>query len=103
MCFSRHFNGWELGIVESFFSRLQDKSMRRDVFDRIVWKELKNSAFFVKSLISFLESGRSIPYPSGIIWNSLVLPETSFVGLGSQLGKSSDNRSTSKKMVVVNK
>ena len=45
LCFSIHFNDSELGIVKSFFSRLQDKSVSKEIINRMIWEELKIGVF----------------------------------------------------------
>lgn len=76
-CFSKHLNDWGLSIVETFFSRLQDKAMREEN-DRVIFKVSKNGIFSIKSPYFVLETVRPIPFPLSIIWNSWVPSKASF-------------------------
>ncbi|RVW57758.1 hypothetical protein CK203_113916 [Vitis vinifera] len=57
--FMRHFNDWELDIVETFFSMLRGHFIGKDDNDKVVWKDDKNGLFFVKSSY---EGGLSDPF-----------------------------------------
>ena len=41
------------------------------------WLEAKRGTFFIRSLYSNLEVGRSEPFPYGIVWNAWVPPKVS--------------------------
>ena len=77
-CFSRHLNYWELDNVERFFSTLQGKVVNREKKDMMVWTNLRNDAFFVKSLYVTLESGSLILFSVRVIWNPCVPSKASF-------------------------
>lgn len=38
-CFTRHVNDWELEVVVNIFSMLRAKTIRREVNDKVIWKE----------------------------------------------------------------
>ena len=65
----RHFNDWELDIVETFFSMLRGNFIGKDDNDKVVWKDDKNGLFFVKSSYEVLAVGRVVIFTKKIIWN----------------------------------
>lgn len=81
--FTRHFNNWELDIIETFFSRLTGNLVRKGDNDKVVWKDDKRGLFSIKSFYEVLDVGRVIIFPKNIIWNLLVPPEVSFFCMGS--------------------
>lgn len=68
--FSRHLNDWEIKDVECFFARLVSKGVDVGEEDKVSWLEEKSRIFFVRSLYSSLEEGRSVLFPFGIVWNA---------------------------------
>ena len=64
LCFSIHFNDLELGIVKSFFSRLQDKSVSKEIIDKMIWEELKIGVFPCQIPLLYLraEEVNSLPF-----------------------------------------
>ena len=53
---SRPLNGREIGIVECFLPRLQDKVIVVGGEDKVCWLEAKNGSFSIKYLYSILEA-----------------------------------------------
>ena len=47
VCSWRHLNDLELNTIETFLPRLQDKSMRREDINSIIWNKLKNGVFAI--------------------------------------------------------
>ncbi|RVX20179.1 hypothetical protein CK203_004799 [Vitis vinifera] len=56
--FTRHFNDWELDIIETFFSMLRGNLVRRDDNNKVVWKDDKKGLLSVKSFYEVLDVGR---------------------------------------------
>lgn len=76
--FTRHFNNWELDIIETFLSRLTGNLVRRGDNDKVVWKDDKRGLFSIKSFYEVLDVGRVIIFPKNIIWNMLVPSKVNF-------------------------
>lgn len=93
--FSRHFNNWELDIVETFFSGLLEKSIRKKE-NNVIWKVSKKGVFSINSFYMALEFKRLIPFPTNIL-ESMGLIQSKFFYLGSQLKESFDIKSASEK------
>ncbi|RVX01565.1 DUF724 domain-containing protein 7 [Vitis vinifera] len=55
--FTRHFNDWELEIVETFFSMLRESLVKRDDSNKGVWKDDKKGLFSIKSFYEVLDVG----------------------------------------------
>ena len=73
--FLRPLNDWEIGIVEHFWARLQDKVVEED---KVCWVDTKSGTFSIKSLYASLETGRVVQFPSSVVWNAWVPPKVSF-------------------------
>ena len=71
------FNDWEIESVERFLARLLVKVVVEEGEDLVCWLEAKRGTFFIRSLYSNLEVGRSEPFPYGIVWNAWVPPKVS--------------------------
>ena len=78
-CFTRHFSDWELGIVETFLSRLKGNLIRRDDNDKVVWKNDKKGSFSIKSFYEVLDVRRVIIVLKNIIWNLWVPSKVTFL------------------------
>ena len=81
------FNNWELDIVETFFSKLLEKVVRREENNKVIWKDSKKGVFSIYSFYSALELGGPIPFPTNIIWNPWVLSRASFFSWEVSCGK----------------
>ena len=44
----------------------------------VIWLEIKNGSFFVKSHYTFLEPRSSALFPKNVVWNSWVPSKASF-------------------------
>ena len=64
--------------MECFLARLQDKVVVDEGEDKVWWLETRSETFFVKSLYSSLEMGRSVPFSVNTRWNAWVPPKVSF-------------------------
>ena len=77
--FTKHFSDWELGIVETFLSRLKGNLIRRDDNDKVVWKNDKKGSFSIKSFYEVLDVRRVIIVLKNIIWNLWVPSKVTFL------------------------
>ncbi|RVW53603.1 WD repeat-containing protein WDS-like [Vitis vinifera] len=68
--FSRHFNDWELGDVETLFQKLHPLVVKRDVEDTPSWNDSKNENFSVRSLYCSFSKGPRDPFMFSIMWKS---------------------------------
>ena len=57
--FSRAFNDWEVVLVEQLLMTIQGKRVSVELEDRVLWKQIKNGIFMVKSLYSIVFQGIS--------------------------------------------
>ncbi|KAL6335691.1 hypothetical protein AAG906_032883 [Vitis piasezkii] len=62
--FTRNVNDWELEVVENFFSTLQVKTIRREVNDKVIWKDGEKDCFVSNAAF---EEERSVLFPKNII------------------------------------
>ena len=83
----RPLNGWELGIVECFLPRLQDKVIVVGGEDKVCWLEAKNGSFSIKYLYSILEAWSVELFTTSVVWNVCVPPKVSFFALWATWGK----------------
>ena len=60
--FIRQFNDWELEEVDALFGRLHSYSIVSGTFDTMVWLEIKDGDFSVRSFYSSLASRRVEPF-----------------------------------------
>ena len=51
--FERHFNDWEMEVVQNFLSIMNSRSCRPQPSDKLWWKETKSGSYFVKSVLIF--------------------------------------------------
>ena len=77
-CFERSFNDWELDIVQCFICTVSSKRLNPLIRDRLLWKEVKDGIFIVKSSFVFLEGGRQQLVPVKMLWNPCVLTKVCF-------------------------
>ena len=56
--FERHFNDWEMEVVQNFLSIMNSKSCRPQLCDKLWWKETKSDSYSVKSCFDLLEGRR---------------------------------------------
>ena len=85
--FTRHFNDWELDIIETFFSMLRGNLVRRDDNNKVVWKDDKKGLLSVKSFYEVLDVGRLVIFPKNIIWNSWIPSKVNFFFHGKLVGE----------------
>lgn len=67
--------------------RLQGKRVHREEEDRVIWIESKSGKLSIKALYIVLESGSSVSFLVGVIWNSWVLPNVGFFAWEATQGK----------------
>ena len=67
--------------------RLQGKRVHREEEDRVIWIESKSGKLSIKALYIVLESGSSVSFSVGVIWNSWVLPNVGFFAWEATQGK----------------
>ena len=65
--FERHFNDWELEMMENLFNLIKDKKISSLEEDRRAWKLTKDDRFSVKLSFDFLEGERETSLPKKII------------------------------------
>ena len=53
--FERHFNDWELEVVQSFLCTVNSWSIRPHLRDKLCWNEAKSGTYSVKSYFDLLE------------------------------------------------
>ncbi|KAL6323455.1 hypothetical protein AAG906_039025 [Vitis piasezkii] len=85
--FSRAFNDWEIGMVESLMLKIQAFRVQREDEDKVVWTTSKSGVFSVKSLYSILEPGVSSLFPCGSIWRASMPPKVAFFAWEASWGK----------------
>ena len=85
--FSRSFNAWEVEAVERLLSTLQGKSLAASLGDRVVWKEMKNGIFSIKSLYNTLDPSCAVPFPWSISWSPCVPTKVGFFAWEASWGK----------------
>ena len=73
--------------MHSFLLGLNEKSVQRDVEDRMLWIETKCGKFSVKSLYKALVSSPPVSFPLNVIWKACVQPKVSFFGWEATWGK----------------
>ena len=56
--FERHFNDWEMEVVQNFLSIMNSKSCRPRLSDKLWWTETKSGSYSVKSCFDLLEGRR---------------------------------------------
>ena len=64
--FYRHLNDQEIGVVEHFPFRLQDKVVNEEGEDKIIWLETKNGTFSIKPLYPFQSLGEQCIFQQGL-------------------------------------
>ena len=57
--FTRNVNDWELEVVENFFSTLRVKTIRREVNDKVIWKDGEKDCFVSNAAFG----GEVSPFP----------------------------------------
>ena len=73
--------------MHSFLLGLNEKSVQRDVEDRMLWIETKCGKFSIKSLYKALVSSPPVFFPSNVIWKACVQPKVSFFRWEATWGK----------------
>ena len=56
--FKRHFNDWEMEVVQNFMSIMNSRSYRPQLSDKLCWKETNSGSYSVKSYFNLLEGRR---------------------------------------------
>ena len=56
--FKRHFNDWEMEVVQNFLSIMNSRSCHPQLRDKLWWKETKSGSYSVKSCFDLLEGRR---------------------------------------------
>ena len=89
--FTRHFNDWELEIVETFFSMLRESLVKRDDSNKGVWKDDKKGLFSIKSFYEVLDVGGQSSFQRTLFGICGYHPKLVLLH-GNLLGKSSNFR-----------
>ena len=76
--FARHFNDWEMDVVQDFIETIQNKKIRSLVKDRFLWKNTIGGLFSVKFCFDVLEGDNQFSAPARIFWNSSVPTKMGF-------------------------
>ena len=58
---------------------IQGKRVSVELEDRVLWKQIKNGIFSVKSLYSAVELGNAVRFLRNIIWSPYVPPKVGFL------------------------
>ena len=76
--FERHFNDWELEVVQNFLSIMNSRSCSPQLRNKLWWKETKSGSYFVMSCFDLLESRRQHQVPIKMLWNPIVPTKAGF-------------------------
>ena len=74
----RHFNDWEMKVVQEFINTIQNKRILPLVRDNLVWKRSSGGLFTVRSYFDLLEGDINFSAPVKMLWNSNVPSKMSF-------------------------